>query len=88
MRQRYELIKEILEKQKLEPIEEISRKTIKDLPLESIRCLACGRFIDYTDYGNILFRCPNCKEGIIVRCRKCRRLGRTAKCPVCGSEYP
>ena len=88
MRLRYQLIMELLEKQKLLPIEELPRKTIKDLPLESVKCLSCGKFIDYTEQGNIIFRCPNCKEGIIVRCRKCRRIGRVAICPVCGAEYP
>lgn len=88
LRQRYSLIMEILEKQKLMPIEEISRKSIKDIPLRAVRCLACGRFIDYTEPANIVFRCPVCKEGIIVRCKKCRKIGRVAKCPICGAEYP
>ena len=88
LKQRHQLIMEILEKQKLLPIEEINRQTVKDLPLNAIKCLSCGRFINFTERGNIIFRCPNCGEGIIIRCRKCRRIGRTAKCPVCGAEYP
>lgn len=88
MKQRAELIQEILKKQKLTPVEETSRKSIKDIPLRTVKCLACGRFIDYTEPANIIFRCPVCKEGVITRCKKCRRIGRVAECPVCGAEYP
>ena len=88
MRVKSELILRLLSEQKLLPIEKKARESVKDLPINPVRCGSCNRFIDYTEEGNVVFLCPVCKESIIVRCRKCRQLGRRVKCPTCGTEFP
>ncbi|MCR8432815.1 MAG: zinc finger domain-containing protein [Crenarchaeota archaeon] len=85
---RSKLILKLISEEKLKPVEESSRSSIKDLPLKPIRCTSCNKFIDYTEEGNVIFLCPVCRESIIVRCKKCRRIGRRVKCPTCGTEYP
>ena len=88
MKTKAELLLKVMESLKLTPVEEKARIPVKDLPLKPVKCLSCGKFIDYTEPSNVVFLCPVCKEGIIIRCKKCRRLGRTVKCPVCGTEFP
>ena len=52
------------------------------------RCNSCNKVIHPRDISTIAFICANCGKGIIIRCSKCRKIGNTAKCPVCGYEYP
>ncbi|MHA1616042.1 MAG: zinc finger domain-containing protein [Candidatus Njordarchaeales archaeon] len=52
------------------------------------RCSSCSKVISPRDIGAIAMQCPNCGEGVLIRCSKCRKAGNIAKCPVCGYEYP
>lgn len=50
-------------------------------------CTSCNRPIPPgTDATK--FPCPNCGEIIIWRCAKCRKFGRTYRCPSCGFVGP
>lgn len=50
-------------------------------------CSSCNRPIPPFEIG-VKFRCPNCGEITIWRCRRCRQLGNTYTCPKCGFEGP
>ncbi|OYT31377.1 MAG: RNA-binding protein [Thermofilum sp. ex4484_79] len=50
-------------------------------------CTSCGRPIPPFEIGT-KFRCPNCGEVIIWRCRLCRKQGNIYVCPKCGFEGP
>ncbi len=50
-------------------------------------CSSCHRIIPPHEHGTA-FPCPNCGQVIIVRCRKCRKLGVPYVCPNCGFRGP
>jgi len=50
-------------------------------------CTSCGRTIIPLEYY-VRFPCPNCGQITIVRCEKCRKFGRSYKCPKCGFQGP
>lgn len=83
-----QMFKQVLRKE--ESLPEIkSRKSVSEPRfIETPRCTSCNKVIHPRDTSVIAFVCPNCGQGIIIRCAKCRVLGKTAKCPVCGYEYP
>lgn len=50
-------------------------------------CSSCGTNVaGQEDF--VKFKCPNCGEGIIIRCRKCKKLSNTYKCVICNFEGP
>jgi len=51
------------------------------------KCSWCNRIIVPKE-NFVKFPCPNCGGVIIVRCSKCRELGRPYKCPKCGFQGP
>ncbi len=52
------------------------------------RCSSCNKVVHPRDISVVVFQCPNCGKGIIIRCSKCRQMANIAKCSVCGYEYP
>lgn len=44
-----------------------------------MKCTTCGK--ETNDY--VKFKCPNCGETEIIRCKSCRVLGRHYKCEKC-----
>ncbi|MGC8565352.1 MAG: zinc finger domain-containing protein [Thermoplasmata archaeon] len=49
-------------------------------------CISCGKGL--IEEGSVIFKCPNCGEYTIGRCRNCREMGIKYKCPKCGFEGP
>ncbi len=49
-------------------------------------CISCGKGL--VEEGSVIFKCPNCGEYLIGRCRNCREMGIRYKCPKCGFEGP
>jgi len=65
------------------------RKSVTDPNyIDMPRCSACGKVIHPRDIGATAIQCPNCGEGIIIRCGKCRGMANVAKCDICGYEFP
>jgi len=50
-------------------------------------CSSCGTNVVGQDEF-VVFKCPDCGEGTIIRCRKCKKLSRPYKCKVCNFEGP
>ncbi|MFA5406182.1 MAG: zinc finger domain-containing protein [Candidatus Nanoarchaeia archaeon] len=46
-------------------------------------CVSCGKDVS-TINNSVVFDCPKCGKGKIVRCGKCRRLGISYSCVECG----
>jgi predicted RNA-binding Zn-ribbon protein involved in translation (DUF1610 family) len=55
--------------------------------LSLVTCTSCGKPIQPGTEAT-KFLCPNCGEIQIKRCGKCRKFGRTYKCPKCGFIGP
>jgi len=53
--------------------------------MEVPTCVSCGVYVE-AGGGNVRFPCPECGE-LIVRCRRCRKLGRRYACE-CGFSGP
>lgn len=58
---------------------------ISEKGIERLSCITCGDVV-VIGKGVTMFPCPMCDE-IIVRCAKCRKLGRKYKSQ-CGFEGP
>ena len=50
-------------------------------------CTSCNRNVKPYERG-VRFLCPNCGKAEIWRCERCRKMGNTYVCPVCGFEGP
>ncbi|MEM0313066.1 MAG: zinc finger domain-containing protein [Candidatus Bathyarchaeia archaeon] len=50
-------------------------------------CTSCNKPIP-PGAGVTKFQCPSCGEITIRRCVKCRKFGRSYKCPKCGFTGP
>ncbi|MGB9959195.1 MAG: zinc finger domain-containing protein [Candidatus Bathyarchaeales archaeon] len=61
--------------------------TEKASTLTLVTCTNCGKPIPPGAEAT-KFLCPNCGEIMIRRCAKCRKFGRTYKCPKCGFTGP
>ncbi len=83
-----QLFKQVIKKE--EELPEIrSRKSVSEPRLiDTPRCTSCNKVMHPRSTSTIAFICPNCGQGIIIRCKKCRVMGKVTKCPVCGYEYP
>lgn len=57
-------------------------------PILRRECSGCGQKAPPDDPGVVIFLCPNCGKGLIVRCSSCRKRAQVIKCPVCGFRYP
>ena len=51
-----------------------------------LKCTSCGRSLRAA--GTTQFVCPNCGEGSIGRCSRCRDQSVMYRCPKCGFEGP
>lgn len=51
------------------------------------KCLSCKRELTNNE-GSVIFKCPKCGEGTIMRCKNCREIVAKYKCPQCGFEGP
>jgi predicted RNA-binding Zn-ribbon protein involved in translation (DUF1610 family) len=50
-------------------------------------CSSCGTNVaGQEDF--VKFNCPFCGEGIIIRCKKCKKMSNPYKCNVCNFEGP
>ena len=54
--------------------------------MEVEHCTSCGRGL--VGDGWVIFKCPNCGEGVIARCKNCRDQAIEYACPVCGWRGP
>jgi len=84
----FEIFKSAIKKEEELPEARNRRSVVEPRFIETPRCTSCNRVVHPRDNSVMAFICPNCGKGIIIRCSKCRRIGNTAKCPVCGYEYP
>jgi len=50
-------------------------------------CSSCGRLIPPFEKG-VRFKCPNCGEATLWRCKLCRKLMNPYICPRCGFRGP
>ena len=50
-------------------------------------CSSCGENVVGQE-SFVKFLCPFCGEGIIIRCRKCKKLSNSYKCSICNFEGP
>ncbi|RLE84187.1 MAG: RNA-binding protein [Thermoprotei archaeon] len=50
-------------------------------------CTSCGKPLAPYEPG-VRFRCPNCGEITIWRCKLCRKQGNLYTCPNCGFIGP
>jgi predicted RNA-binding Zn-ribbon protein involved in translation (DUF1610 family) len=55
--------------------------------MEDKKCISCKRKIENIK-GSAVFKCPNCGEYEIIRCRDCRVTAVKYKCPSCEFEGP
>ncbi|MFO7992187.1 MAG: zinc finger domain-containing protein [Thermoplasmata archaeon] len=53
---------------------------------KDFNCTSCG--ITLVGLKNTVFKCPECGEETIGRCKKCRDQGETYECPECGFRGP
>jgi hypothetical protein len=53
--------------------------------MDELTCISCGAYIKVGG-GNVKFPCPEC-DSVIVRCQRCRKLGRKYTCE-CGFSGP
>lgn len=52
-----------------------------------LKCTSCGvSLIGQEDF--VKFKCPNCGEVEIIRCRRCKQLSNRYKCTKCEFEGP
>lgn len=50
-------------------------------------CSSCGtNVVGQEDF--VKFNCPSCGEGVIIRCRVCKKLSNSYKCAACNFEGP
>ncbi|MEM0160226.1 MAG: zinc finger domain-containing protein [Thermoplasmata archaeon] len=49
-------------------------------------CTSCGKGL--VGEGTTVFKCPNCGEAEIGRCKNCREMGVPYTCPHCGFVGP
>ena len=50
-------------------------------------CSTCGtNVVGQEDF--VIFKCPFCGEGTIIRCKKCKKQANPYKCSVCNFEGP
>ncbi|MEM1565579.1 MAG: zinc finger domain-containing protein [Candidatus Bathyarchaeia archaeon] len=61
--------------------------TEKTTTITLVTCTSCGKPIPPGAEAT-KFLCPNCGEILIRRCKKCRKFGRSYKCPKCGFTGP
>jgi len=54
---------------------------------KKLKCLSCRKELA-NDEGSVIFTCPNCNQGELVRCGQCRKLGTKWRCPKCEYEGP
>lgn len=54
---------------------------------KKITCTSCKKDIA-NDTGTVRFKCPNCGNVEIVRCKHCRVTAVKYKCSECGFEGP
>lgn len=54
---------------------------------EALHCTSCGKKVAYQK-ALVSFLCPNCGEGHIVRCDKCRQQVNDYICSICAFEGP
>ncbi len=50
-------------------------------------CMSCKKRITNTP-GTAKFKCPECSDYDIIRCKHCREIAAKYKCPKCGFEGP
>ncbi len=54
---------------------------------DKLECSSCG--VDITnDTGNVRFKCPQCGEQEIIRCRHCREIAAKYTCKKCWFSGP
>lgn len=53
----------------------------------NLKCTTCGENL-LTEDKFVRFKCPECGETEIVRCKRCRRLKNPYECEKCGFEGP
>jgi len=52
-----------------------------------LKCSSCGEnLVGQKDF--VKFKCPDCGEEEIIRCRRCRNLSVSYKCGKCGFDGP
>jgi Zn-ribbon RNA-binding protein len=50
-------------------------------------CTSCGTNVaGQEDF--VKFNCPSCGEGVVIRCRKCKKHSNKYKCIICNFEGP
>ena len=54
---------------------------------KNLLCSSCKRGITNV-VGSVIFKCPSCDKAEIIRCKNCREIVATYKCPQCGFEGP
>ncbi|MBN2458606.1 DUF1610 domain-containing protein [Candidatus Woesearchaeota archaeon] len=54
---------------------------------EIYTCVSCKKQIS-NDNGSVIFKCPKCGKGLIVRCKDCRQIAAKYTCPECGFVGP
>jgi len=55
--------------------------------MEKTLCSSCKKDIT-NEKGGAKFKCPQCSQSEIVRCRHCREIAARYKCPSCGFTGP
>jgi Zn-ribbon RNA-binding protein len=59
----------------------------RDIMQEKLFCSSCKK--DITNLkGSAKFKCPQCSESDIVRCKDCRQIAAKYKCQKCGFTGP
>lgn len=52
-----------------------------------LKCSSCGTsLIGQEDF--VKFKCPDCGENIIIRCKRCKQLSNMYICEKCGFTGP
>ena len=52
-----------------------------------MKCTSCGTDVRARE-NFVVFPCPKCGEAMIVRCERCKAIGRKYVCPKCGFVGP
>ncbi|MBU1201401.1 MAG: RNA-binding protein [Nanoarchaeota archaeon] len=50
-------------------------------------CISCKKSIT-NESGAAKFKCPNCSEYEVIRCKNCRQIVAKYTCPKCGFTGP
>lgn len=54
---------------------------------KEIECTSCKTKLTNLK-GSVMFKCPNCGKGEIIRCLHCRKIAAKYKCSLCNFEGP